>query len=386
LADGEVTRQDPQPRSGDGDWWSQILGKLVQHENLSVEEAKNSARKIFACLEERGSEIPTVLASYFGCLTMKGPTVDELAGMCSAMEDTMTHRFNFDIKGPVVTAGGTGGDTIKTINVTTPATIISAAAGAIAVKSVAKAFSSKTGSEDLARSMGINVDAQPDVVKKCVERIGTTIWASANNYPWMEPLIQCRNLPTAPLIFPLLSSLRLMIATSLNPFSVKRQVRGTALPNTELIAKVLLKIGYEKALVPIGYGSNETIRIDEFSNLGKTKISELRNGKIEVYEITSEDLGIERAAPREVKAYNTHEQNARAALQVISGRDRSPRRDLILLNAGAILYLADCASDFKDGYETVCKAVDEGKAVEKVKQLVVESGGDARRLDSLVRC
>ncbi len=371
--------------SEDMPWWSQVLSKLAQRRNLSVDEAKESAYRIFTYLAEGKPETPVILAGYFGGLTVKEPTIDELAGMAIAMEETKLFKFRFDVSKPVVTAGGTGGDTMKTINVTTPAVIIAAAAGAVAVKSAAKAFSSTTGAADLASTMGINVHAPPEVVKKCVEELGTTVWASAMIYPWMEPLLKVRDMPTAPALFPLLQSLRLMIATALNPFSVRRQLRGTALPHTELVAKVLSRVGYEKALVPVGYGSKEDIRIDEFSSLGKTVVSELKpNGLVETYEVKPEDLGVKRGDPAEVKAQDTHEQNTKLVLGVLSGKDRSSRRDLILLNAGGVLYLADEATDLRDGYELARNALDSGAALEKARQLVVGSGGDAEKLSALI--
>jgi len=366
-------------------WWTPILRKLMRREDLSLDEGKEAARRIFSLLEKGWEETPVLMAGFFGGLTTKGATVDELAAMASAMEDSKSFRFQFDVKKPVVTGGGTGGDTLKTINVTTPALIVAAAAGASTAKSAAKAFSSKTGSADLAVTMGVNIDASPEVAKKCVERLGVTIWASAGIYPWMEPVLRLRNLPTAPILFPLMNSLRLMIATALNPFSIKRQIRGVSTPNTELVAKVLSMVGHERALVPIGYGRDEGVRLDEISNLGKSVISELDlNGKIETYEVHPEDLGVKLGDPDEVRAGDTHEENAKAALRVLAGKDRGAKRDLILINAGAMLYLADMVKDLKDGYEMACNAVDSFNVTEKVENLVVMSGGDLRRFKSLL--
>ena len=366
-------------------WWSHILTKLSQRKNLSIDEARDATYKIFASLEANRPEAPLIMAGYFGGLTVKEPTVEELAGMAEAMDKTKNFRFDFKTDKPVVTAGGTGGDTISTINVTTPATIVAAACGATAVKSVAKAFSSKTGAGDLAATLGINIQASHELVESCVRKLGTAVWASAMIYPWMGPLLRIRDLPVAPIIFPLLGSLRLMIATALNPFSVRRQVRGTALPKTELIATVLSKVGYERALVPTGYSDKDEARIDEFSNLGRTVVSELKpNGDIETYEVHPEDFGVEKADASEILAKDTHEENARLVLGVLSGRDKSPRRDLILMNAGAVLYLGEEAGNFKDGYELACNAVDSGDALEKVRQLVMQSGGSIDRFNSLL--
>jgi anthranilate phosphoribosyltransferase len=184
----------------------------------------------------------------------------------------------------------------------------------------------------------------------------------------------------------LMGSLRLMIATSLNPFSARRQVRGVSTPQTHLVAEVFSRVGYERALVPLGYGSDESIRIDEFSNIGKTSVSELfSNGKIETYKVECEDFGISVGNPNEILAKETHLQNAQVAVDVLSGKDKSSRRDLIAINAAAILYLADEAGSFREGYELASNAIEEGRAIRKVEELVNCSHGDAARLAKLHR-
>lgn len=372
----------PQEHSPEMLWWAKIIEKIIQGKQLELDEAKESTYKLFKSLEEEKPETTLILSNYFGSLTMKGLTIEELVGMSLAMEQTKPFNFKFETPKPVVTGGGTGGDTLKTINVTTPAVLIASAAGAFAVKSAVKAFSSKTGAADLALTMGINVYTPPKIVKECVEKLGTTVWSSTEIYPWMAPLLKLQDAPTAPIIFPLLASLRIMIATALNPFSLKRQLRGTAIPQTKLIAEVFSKIGYEKALVPIGYGKNEDIRLDEFSSLGKTVVSELKpDGKVETYEVYPEDFGVKLGNADEIRAGDTHEENTRAVLKVLAGRDKSSRRDLILINAGAILYLADLVKNLRDGYELACNVVDSGGVIEKVRQLVIMSGGDLNQFN-----
>ncbi|MBS7650318.1 MAG: hypothetical protein QXN62_05635 [Candidatus Bathyarchaeia archaeon] len=367
-------------------WWSPIIRKLVSKEDLSKDEVEEATFRILSLIERGDAAAPLLMAGFFGGLTFKGPTIDELAAMYSGMERTRLVRLSFNVSKPIVTAGGTGGDTIKTINVTTPAVLLAASAGAVAVKSGAKAFTSRTGATDLAMSMGINVYSNSKIVKSCVERLGTAVWASSIVYQWMEPLIELRNCKFAPILFPQLESLRLMIATSLNPFSTKRQVRGVSTPQTRLVAEVLGKIGYERALVPLGYGMDENVRIDEFSNLGKTVVSELhQNGEIDTYEVNCEDLGVKRGDVNEVVSGETHRQNALIILRILSGRDRTGRRDLIAINAGAILYLADEVDSIKEGYELASNTIDEGHAIRKVEELVKWSGGDLKKLSRLVR-
>jgi anthranilate phosphoribosyltransferase len=325
-----------------------------------------------------------LMVAFFGGLTIKKPTVDELAGMVEAMDKTRSSTFRFNSSKPIVTAGGTGGDTFQTINVTTPALIIAAAAGAHAIKSGSKSFSSKAGCIDLAQDLGINVYATQQIVEECMRSIKTSVWASEGVYPWMKPLIELATDESAYAVMPMLYSLRLMIAAGLNPFGLKRQVRGVSQPYTETIATVLSKNGYERVLVVLGYGANEDIRIDEFSNLGRNVVSEVKpNGSVTTFCFYPEDIGLQRGDAKEVVYPGSHALNTQAILKVLLGKDQSTRRDLILLNAAAILYIAEAASNFKDGYELAKQAVDDGAAIEKLKQLVALSGGCPEHLRSL---
>lgn len=363
-----------------------IFAKLSRRENLGMNEAEAAAGLILNGLVGNQPGTNELLVAFFGGLTIKEPTVEELEGMAAAMETTKKFRFRFNVNRPLVTAGGTGGDTVPTINVTTPAVIIAASAGSYALKSGARAFSSKTGSSDLADALGINISARREVVEDCVQKIGVTVWASEGVYPWMRPLIELGSRESITVIMPYLYSLRLMIATALNPFSIKRQVRGVSGPFTEKVARVLARCGYEKALVVSGYGKTEEVRIDEYSSLGKTVVSELKlDGSIETCSVYPEEIGIKRGRIDEVRARASHLENTEVAVRVLSGLDRRSSRDLILLNAASILYVADQVKDIKDGYELACQSVDEGKAIEKLRQLITLSAGRMENLESIIK-
>jgi anthranilate phosphoribosyltransferase len=176
-----------------------------------------------------------------------------------------------------------------------------------------------------------------------------------------------------------------MIATGLNPFSLRRQVRGVSQPFTETIAEVLAKSGYERALVVLGYGANEGTRIDEFSNLGRNVVSEVKaDGSVITFDFYPQDIGLRLGDVRDVVYPGSHILNAQVVANVLAGKDRSARRDLILLNAASILYLADKVVDFKDGYELAKQAVDDGSAMVKLRQLVALSGGRGDKLELIL--
>ena len=363
-----------------------VFESLSKHQDLPATEAEFAATVILDGLADNRFDISDLLIGFFGGLTIKDPTLDELTGMAAAMEATKKFRFQFNATKPLVTAGGTGGDTLPTINVTTPAVIAAAAAGTYALKSGARAFSSRTGSSDLADCLGINVNASRKVVETCVEKLRTTVWASEGVYPWMKPLIELGHRESVATAMPLLYSLRLMIATALNPFSIKRQVRGVSKPFTEKVAAVLRNCGYERALVVLGHGKSEDVRIDEFSCAGKSVISELKpNGLIDTYAIYPEDVGLRTSNIEDNAAKHSHIENAQVALGVLSGSDRTAHRDLILLNAASIIYTAGDAKTLRDGLELASQAVDEGKAVKELKRLVVLSGGRPKKIESMER-
>ncbi len=363
----------------------EVFDKLSRREDLKSDETEFVTKTILDGLTDRSSDVADLLVAFFGGLTIKEPTVDELASMAAAMEATKKFRFRFNVDKPLVTAGGTGGDTVPTINVTTPAVIAAAAAGSYALKSGARAFSSKTGSTDLADCLGIDVNVPRDIVESCVEKIKVAVWASEGVYPWMGPLIELGRKESVSAVMPLLYSLRLMIATALNPFSIRRQVRGVSKPFTEKVATVLRNCGYERALVVLGHGRTEGVMIDEFSNLGNSVVSELKlDGSINTYTILPEDVGVKRGRIEDVLARLSHVENAAVTVRVLSGSDRSARRDLILLNAASIIYAADDVKDIRDGFELACQTVDEGKALEELRKLIALSGGKMEKLESIL--
>ena len=354
----------------------EVFGKLVNRKNLTRQEAQTVAYSVFSALTNNEPDNLVLATAFFGALTIKQPCVDELVGIAKAMEKTRTVDFRFKIDKPVVTAGGTGGDTLHTVNITTPAIITAAAAGAYAVKSGSKSFSSKTGCIDVAEALDVNVHMSPCEVEECVEKVGTVIWSSNNMYPWMSSLIGLGSRPFAKQLLPFLYSLRLVIATALNPFSLKRQVRGVSEPFTELVASVLGACGYERAFVVLGYGETEAVRIDEFSTLGRNVVSELKtNGCIETFDVYPEDVGVKRGKSRDVVARESHCENAKVVAQVLMGKDVGSCRDIILLNAASILVLSDVCKDLCDGYELAKQVIDDGRAFAKLKQLTQFSNG-----------
>ncbi|MDR2204023.1 MAG: hypothetical protein LBE76_07010 [Nitrososphaerota archaeon] len=356
----------------DDELLNNVFCKLSVNKSLTWQEAKLGAFRVFEALARGDQNSFALLTGFFGALTVKKPVFEEFVGAAKALEETKTVNFHFKVNRPIVTAGGTGGDTLPTINITTPAIVVAAAAGAYAVKSGSKSFSSKTGCIDVAEALGVNVHLSSRKVEECVEKIGTVVWASEDMYPWMQPLIKggSESLLVKQLM-PLLYSLRLVIATALNPFSLKRQVRGVSEPFTELTAKVLGACGYERAFVVLGYGETKQVKIDEFSTLGKNTVSELKlNGEVETFNVYPEDVGIKRGNVHEIVARDSHIENAKVIMQILAGKNIGSCRDIVLLNAASILVLSGICKDLRDGYELAKQVIESGQAIAKIEELI----------------
>ena len=174
----------------------------------------------------------------------------------------------------------------------------------------------------------------------------------------------------------------------LNPLDATRGVKGIPYPHLELetIVRVLYERGYERVLIPCGFGPTPELSIDEFSVVGKTKVCELREGQIRTYEVTSEDVGLKTHSPDEIAPGRTHEENARHLVAVISGRDRGGKRDAVLFNAAANLYVAGLAEDLRTGVELAAEAIDQGKVIELMEAVIVKTEGDVARFRAHLIC
>jgi anthranilate phosphoribosyltransferase len=286
---------------------------------------------------------------------MKGETVDEIAGCAQAMrESAIPVKPN---RNQLVDTCGTGGDGSGTFNISTTVAFLAAGAGLAVAKHGNRSVSSRCGSADLLQALGVNLELTPEQVAKCIDEVGIGFLFAPKLHPAMKYALAPRQEIGLRTIFNILGPLS-------NPAQAKRQLLGVYHSDlTELMAEVLLALGAEHAFVVHGADA-----LDELSVTGQNKISRLHNGHIETYYLDPQDLGLPRAKLSDL-AGGSVEDNAAITKALLAGKD-GPKRDVILLNAAAVLIAGGKASSFSEGLKLAAEAIDNGSAQRKLHQLV----------------
>ncbi len=252
---------------------------------------------------------------------------------------------------------GTGGDESNTFNVSTTAAFVVAGGGVAVAKHGNRSVSSQCGSADVLASLGVNLDVTPDVVADCIRTIGIGFLYAPKLHGAMKYAIGPRREIGIRTIFNILGPLT-------NPAGANVQLLGVYDQTlTPVLAEVLRNLGSRNAFVVHGEGG-----VDEISITGPTQVTELRAGKVTTYRISPEDFGIEQAVPSEIKGGDT-EYNAAIVRDILDGQ-KGPKRDMVLLNAGAAFRVADTATDIMAGIAMAKESIDSGKAMEKLELLV----------------
>jgi anthranilate phosphoribosyltransferase len=327
-----------------------ILQKLTARQDLTSEEAAAAMAEIMA-----GRATPATIAAFLVGLAMKGERPEEIVGLADTMR---REAVRFDTGGrPVVDTCGTGGDRAGTFNISSAAAIVVAACGVPVAKHGNRSVSSRCGSADVLEALGVNIAAQPAAVERCLAETGIAFLFAPTFHPSMRhagPTRKELGLRTA---FNLLGPLT-------NPARPARQLVGVPRPElTQLLARSLLLLGAERAWVVHGADG-----IDEISPTGYTKVSECREGSVRTFYVHPSDFGL-RKVPLPSLAGSDAAGNARLVRQVLAG-EHGPGRDAVVLNAGAALFVAGCATSVRDGIEAAARAIDSGRAAATLERLV----------------
>ncbi len=334
------------------------IQKLIQHKSLTSDEAELAIKSIFTDATD------VQIAAFLTALKMKGETPDEIAGLARGMKKA-ANIINPKVKGTLVDTCGTGGDSTGTINVSTAAALVTAGAGVPVAKHGNYSITSRSGSADVLKELGIKIDSTPQEVEKTIEKIGIGFMLAPVFHPSMKRVAQIRKDMGFRTVFNILGPLT-------NPANAKAQVIGVFDSSLcEPMAYVLNILGTKKALVVHGSG------MDEISNVGETQVVELNDGKITKYTLTPEKLGVKRVAISEI-AGGTPEQNARDIVEVLKGK-KDAKRDIIVINAGAAIFVGGKASTIADGIILANKSIDSGAALDKLKEFV-NTAGDPEKL------
>lgn len=336
--------------------WRSVLGHLLDGGNLTAAEAGAAMTTVLA-----GEATPAQIAAFIVALRQKGETVEELSGMVDAMLDAAAPlelpAGTIDIVG----MGGSPQRRRKALNVSTMASLVAAAAGATVCKHGNVRASSTSGSFDLLTTLGVNYELEPSRVAEIVREVGVGFCFARAFHPAMRHAGPVRAELGIPTVFNVLGPLS-------HPGRVRRQLLGVGDPRLlDLVAGVLAARGAEHALVV--HGANG---LDELSLSGPTHCREVRDGKVvDAYDLAPGDVGLS-VVPEDDVPGGTPDENAVIARAVFDGV-AGPARDIVVLNAGAGLYVAGRCASIADGVATAQATIDAGQVAALLERLVAAS-------------
>ncbi|MDY6156165.1 MAG: anthranilate phosphoribosyltransferase [Agathobacter sp.] len=332
----------------------EILAKLVAGNDLSVEEAKKAQEIILT-----GQATDAQIAAFLTALRMKGETIDEITGLASVLRDKAnTIAPKVDKHVDLV---GTGGDCTYSFNISTTSAFVVAAAGLPVAKHGNRSISSKSGAGDVLEALGVNISADPDVVSRCVETVGIGFMFAPHFNPAMKYVGKVRKELGFRTVFNTLGPLS-------NPSRAKAMVVGVYDKNlTETIANAMMNMGVERALVVSGNDN-----MDEITLTGATTISEIKDNTVNTYTVTPEQFGFETVELKELQG-GDGKVNAQITKDILSGKEKGAKRNIVLLNAGATLYAGGMCSSIEEGIKLAEKTIDSGKAASIIDALVEAS-------------
>lgn len=321
-----------------------LLEQIRRHEDLTTGQAADVMGEIMD-----GCVPPTQIAGLLMALALKGERPAEMVGFARAMRARAT-PLPAPVDGVFDTCG-TGGDGAHTFNVSTAAALVLAGAGVRVAKHGNRAVSSRSGSADVFEALGVNLEAPPEAVHRALLDARIAFFFAPQWHPSMRHAGPARRDLGVRTAFNLLGPLT-------NPAGARRQVVGVSRPeHTELVARTLVALGTERAWVVHGAGG-----LDELSTLGHTKVSEVRDGTVNTFYVHPSDAGIRSATIADL-AGGAAAENADMVRRLLEG-ERGPRRDVVLLNAGAALLVAGVAGTLAEGVQVASASVDNGRAAE----------------------
>lgn len=327
-----------------------LIGKFGHLQSSEAEAVMNDIM--------RGDATQAQIGAYLMGLRMKGETLSEITGSAIAM------RANSE-KVPTKTAGsylldtcGTGGDKSGTFNISTTVAFVAAGAGIPIAKHGNRAASSQCGSADVLAELGVNLDLTPEQVGQCVDEVGIGFLFAAKLHPAMKYVISPRREMGVRSIFNILGPLT-------NPAGARRQLMGVFAPDlTDTMAHVLGELGAISAMVVCGYGN-----MDELTTTGPNTVSHYQDGRVDTYTLDPREYGFHGATISDLMGGDAP-LNASILRGVLDGTLRDAKRDIVLLNAGAAIYVGGKAGDIAEGIKIASEVIDNGGAVARLDGLI----------------
>lgn len=334
----------------------EAIAKIVNKEDLSYDEAYEVMSEIMS-----GETTPTQNAAFLAALSTKSTkaeTIEEISGCAAAMRSKA-----LKVETPLRTLEivGTGGDNAGSINISTTSAIIIAAAGIPVSKHGNRAASSKCGAADCLEALGVNIDLEPEKCSKLLEEVGICFFFAQKYHPSMKYVGAIRKELGFRTVFNILGPLT-------NPASPKIQLLGVYDGSLcEPLAKVLMSLGVERGMVV--YGQD---KLDEISLSSPTTVCEFKGDMYKTYEITPSDFGFKTCKKSDLVGGSPAE-NAEITRSILDGSLKGPKRDAVLMNAGAGIYLGDKAGSIAEGIKLAGELIDSGAAIKKLEQFVAAS-------------
>ena len=335
----------------------EAIAKIVNKEDLTYDEAYSVMNEIMS-----GETSPTQNAAFLAALSTKSAraeTTDEIAGCAAAMRD---HATKVETGMDILEIVGTGGDNAGSFNISTTSALVTAAGGVKVAKHGNRAASSMCGTADCLEALGVNIDQSPE---KCVELLkdaGMCFFFAQKYHTSMKYVGAIRKELGFRTVFNILGPLT-------NPASPKMQLLGVYDEYlVEPLAQVLVSLGVKRGMVV--YGKD---KLDEISLSAPTKICEIKDSWFRTSVITPEDFGFERCSKDDLKG-GTPAQNAEITKAILAG-EKGHKRNAVLMNAGAALYIGGKASDMKEGVKLAAELIDSGKAAEVLEKVIRISNG-----------
>ena len=328
----------------------EAIKKIIMKENLTEKEAISSMNEIMS-----GASSAAQIGGFLIGLRMKGETAEEITGFARAMrQNAVSVRLKSDY---AIDTCGTGGDGGKTFNISTAVAIIAAAGGVKVAKHGNRAVSSMSGSADVLKELGFNIEIDTDNSQKSIDECGMGFLFAPKYHTAMKNVAPRRKELGTRTIFNLIGPLT-------NPAFVQGQILGIYDGSmTHLMAEVLLKLGSEKAMVVHGHDG-----LDEITTTSPTTVTELRDGSLISSNINPEMFGIPYSKEEYIKGGSSAE-NAKIIINILNG-EKSPKRDIVVLNSGAALYVGKAVENIKEGVETAQRLIDSGRAYNKLMELL----------------
>jgi anthranilate phosphoribosyltransferase len=332
----------------------QALTTLLDRRDLSRQEAHDVMDSVM-----RGEATPAQIGGFLVALRLKGETADEIAGFAEAMR---AHAVPVRPTRPdLVDTAGTGGDGAHTINISTAAALVAAAAGTAVAKHGNRAVSSSSGSADVLEALGFELELEPERIARSIDELGFGFMFAPTHHPAMRYAAPVRRELAARTVFNVLGPLT-------NPAGARAQVVGVYAPElVRTLAEVLARLGATRAFVVHGAAG-----IDELSPAGPNLVGEVVHGDVRERTIDPLELGVPRCDPLELVG-GTPAQNAARIRAIFAGTETGGARDAILLNAAGAIAAGGHAADLREGLALARDALDSGAAADRLERLVAFS-------------